>query len=333
MQVAAPRPSAGISAQSGSVLTTELGVALVAGIASCLSIYVLARGLILWPVFLLLHAAITTCLVIWIDRVRQSGRDSGPALLAAVAVAAAGPIGAVAALLLLIEVRRHREPPHLLDAWYQRIANAVDTDDVTRLCEQVATGRTSDLTGSIPASFPAVMQSGTMHDRQAMLGIIARKFHPDYLPALMLALKNPEPMIRVQAAAVATRVRGDLRAFIDRQAAVSPPLATGSAPALAAARQLNVAIDSGLLDEGDRIRARVLAGRLTAASPAASAAPTSLLRGVPVLERDAVEAALLRDGRFGQLRIGRRMAAVAAAGRYRVRRRQRAAGRTMTGAA
>lgn len=332
MQFTAPRPSAGISAQSGSVPTTDLGVALVAGIASCVSIYVLASGLILWPVFLLLHAAIITCLVIWIDRVRQSSRDSGPALLAAVAVAAAGPIGAVAALLL-IEVRRHREPPHLLDAWYQRIANAVDTDDVTRLCEQVATGRTSDLTGTIPASFPAVMQSGTMHDRQAMLGIIARNFHPDYLPALMLALKNPEPMIRVQAAAVATRVRGDLRAFIDCQAAVSPPLAAGSAPALAAARHLDVAIDSGLLDEGDRIRARVLAGRLTAASPAASAVPTESLRAVPVLERGAVEAALLRDGRFGQLRIGRRMATVAAAGRYRVRRRQRAAGRTMTGAA
>ncbi|MEQ1612273.1 MAG: hypothetical protein ABL904_05940 [Hyphomicrobiaceae bacterium] len=242
-------------------------------------------------------------------------------LLVTVSVAAAGPVGALAGVAAIMLARRRQDDHKLLDEWYQRIAMAVETDDVTRLCEQVMSGRTSDLTERAPPSFAAIMERGSLNDRQAALGIIARNFHPDYLPVLMMALKSPEPVIRVQAAAVATRVRGDLRALVDRHALSDALSDVDGIGALAAADQLDAAVASGLLDEGDRIRAGAIAQRLRSI-PTGNSVPMRL-QPLPVLQRAAAETELLREGRFVELRVSRRIAALADAGRYRVRRARR----------
>jgi hypothetical protein len=149
---------------------------------------------------------------------------------------------------------------------------AGETDEATRLCENVATGRTADLTGHAPASFVAVMERGSLDDRQAALGIIARNFHPDFLPVLMQALKSPEPVIRVQAAAVATKVRGDLRALVDRHAGVTAAAVADSPGALVVAAELEAAIASGLLDERPDPRRHRRAERIRAAAAEAATA-------------------------------------------------------------
>jgi hypothetical protein len=299
-------------------------LALAAGVAEAALFYALAWDIVNWPVVLLAHCGVVGALCLCVTYIARAGGNGAPTLLTTIAVAATGPLGAVIGLFVLAFSMASAGDQRQLAAWYERIANAVETDEVTRLCEQVSTGRTAALTGPAPASFTSIMQFGSIDDRQTTLGIIARNFHPDYLPALVLALKNSEPVIRVQAAAVATRVRGDLRALVDRHASgTSPPLEPGSGAALTVARQLDTAIASGLLDESCRIRATVIAGRLKARG--AAPAHNKPIPAVPVVHRAAVEAMLISTGRFGQLRVGRRIAALQSAGLfYRVRRPNRA---------
>lgn len=293
----------------------------VAGVESFL-LHGYATGRIGWLQLLLAHVAVTGLLAAWTFLLSRNGRDIVMPLLTTLVVAAAGPAGAIAAFTLVWLAERGRHDPALLRDWYQRIAMAVDTDDVTRMCEQVMNGRTVDLTGRPPASFAGVMERGTLDDRQAVLGVIARNFHPDYLPVLMMALKSPEPMIRVQAAAVATRVRSDLHELVDRYATAADGLPATASSTVEAAGELEAAVASGLLDEGDRIRATVVAERLRAMTP--RPARRSSLVAVPVIDRNAAETTLLNEGRFAELRTARRIAAIADIGLYRVRRaRQR----------
>jgi polysaccharide biosynthesis protein PelE len=297
--------------------------AVIAGVIELAALAAFARGYLPAAVLLALHAAVVAALTWWVTSITRRGRNGVLPLFTLIAVAATGPVGAAAVFAVLVFGQRQPDDAKRLDDWYTRIANAVETDATTRLCEQVATGRTADLGGALPVSFAAVMARGSLDDRQAALGIIARAFDPAYLPALMLALKSPEPVIRVQAAAVATKVRGDLRALVDRHAASAARPAPGSGAALTAAAHLDAAIASGLLDESDRIRAGVIAARLRTADGVATADASHT--AVDLLDRPAVEAMLLSAGRYGEIRVGRRIAAVETARLFRVRRPRRAA--------
>ncbi len=297
-----------------SILTTMA----VTMIAEGLLVFGYVKGIYSWPVLVICHAAIVGALGLWVEKAGRAGQNVALPLLTTIAVAATGPIGAIAALAGIIFLRPAPEDRQLLDAWYERIALAVKTDEVTQLYDQVATGRTADLSSAAPQSFSAIIEMGSLADRQSALGIIARGFHPDYLPALMLALKSPEPVIRVQAAAVATRVRVDLHHIVDRSAVMQNQLTPGSATAVNIASQLRACMASGLLDEGDRVRAGAIADRL-GASPATSTVLHSL-RAPPIIDQLQMEAMMLREGRFSAFRVARRLAKIAAAGRFRVRR-------------
>ena len=85
---------------------------------------------------------------------------------------------------------------------------------VTKHCDMVAIGRALDLAGRAPPSFSEAIDKGTLLQKQNALGLIARKFHPGYLSALKAALKSDEPVIRVQAAAVAAHVREDVKVLL-----------------------------------------------------------------------------------------------------------------------
>jgi hypothetical protein len=290
------------------VLATALDAAL---------IYGYARGSLGVWTLLSVHALLIGLLSAWITRLSRASRNAAFPLLATIAIAATGPIGGVVALITFALSKPRADEQQLLDAWYARIAMAVDTDDDTQLCEAVVAGRTPNLATAAPLSFPAVMQSGALSDRQAALGVIARRFHPDYLPALTLALKNAEPVIRVQAAAVATKLRGELRTFIDTSARNEHLVIPGTVGAITSAAQLRACIESGLLDEGDRIRAEVLAAR----SGSLIQAPLKItaMQAPAIIDRYAVETVLLHEQRFTEFRVGRRLARISASKRYRLR--------------
>lgn len=267
------------------------------------------------------HIVIMAGLLGWLGYRTEQGRDTRLLVVLALATLVAGPIGAALSLVFLPFAARRTKDSHLLDAWYARIAQAVTVDAATRLSDDVATGRTLAGDAPVPIAFARVMEQGTLEERQSALGLIARKFHPDYAPALAAALKSSEPVVRVQAAAVAARVRRDLQARVRTMLGEVAGLCADPAKALAAAADLDGAVRSRLLDEGDRVRALAAVARLRKAG--ADGSRTSPGANGGRLERAsalALEDELLGSGRFAEFRNARRRRRIGEHGRFIIRK-------------
>ena len=207
------------------------------------------------------HVAICALMAAWC--LRSKPKDMSGQVLALIATLIAGPLGAALALLAVVWLSRAATNTVLLAAWYDRIALAGDIDPVTRLCNTVSMGRAVQTTKDIPQVFAAVMAGGSLEDRQTALGLIARKFSPSYAPALRAALVSSEPVIRVQAAAVAVKVRAELKNTLHaRLVAAALPLPPSRALSLAG--ELHDLAATGLLEDIDRDAALVTVKRLAA---------------------------------------------------------------------
>ena len=225
------------------------------GVAELVAIVVIWR-LFSWnlPLLLAVHALALAALGHNLRTCRLRGEDASLPFLALLASFAVGPAGAIGAGCLDVLVRLNEGQGRLLADWYERISLATAVDPVTRHCDNVGVGRAMNLTAGSPVSFLAAIESGTLAQRQTILGIVARRFHADYLPVLQAALKSSEPLIRVQAAAVASHVRPDVSRLYKATIAELPAATTDPVKALDLLQRLQAMTASGLLDESDRLQ-------------------------------------------------------------------------------
>jgi hypothetical protein len=195
-------------------------------------------------------------------KARTRGEDVTFLMLGILGGAVMGPIGYLGASALACICTGPDTSSPLVAQWYERIARSTSVPPDERLCEDVDVGRTLDPDAPPPRSFPAIMRFGALGDRQAILGHIARRFDLAYLPTLKIALASSEPVVRVQAAAVAAHVGPPMRRLLrDRVEAASR--APGDAhEALALLDDLSSLLDSGLLDATERRQAEALVRRL-----------------------------------------------------------------------
>ena len=300
-----------------SVFAAETALLLFAGI-----------GLLSSPMALVLHLLVVVAASIILRRRILSGIDGGITLLGVLGTLATGPFGAAGALLMPMLMRRDGGSNARLAAWYRRIALSAEQDEFTQLSDQVAIGRTANLAAPAPQALIGLFHSGALSAQQSALGMIARTFHPAYLPALKLALDSPEPVIRVQAAAVAARIRSQLKARVDTLVKRAANATISAAEATAIAAELDVAANSGLLEEIDtaeafRIRLAVIARTMAAID--ASRHPTILAGGIQASARtgaaipEAYLAHLLAANRFAEFRALRTRLRRSTHGRYRLR--------------
>ena len=233
------------------------------GFAELVAIYVVWRA-IGWhlPVLLGVHLLALAALALQLRHCLRRGDDTSLPLLALLGSFAVGPAGAIGAGCVELLVRSGARDGHLLEDWYERISLSTTIDRVTRHCDNVSIGRTIDLRAGAPASFLARIESGTLAERQAILGLVARRFHVAYLPVLQAALRSPEPMIRVQAAAVASHVRPMVDQLFKGAIADLSVAATHPEGALRLLERLEALTASGLLDESDRLRGLEIQARL-----------------------------------------------------------------------
>lgn len=158
-----------------------------------------------------------------------------------------------------------------------------------------------------------------MEERQRALGLIARHFHPDYAPVLDAALRSPEPVVRVQAAAVVARVREDLKARVASLAKTGP---RGLAQALADAGELRALQDCPLVAKPQQIICREAAQRLMRE---ALGRRQNFSKPMPAAGRDgnaAAEDFLIVEGRFRDLRVMRRVTGATSSSLRVIRRRR-----------
>lgn len=277
---------------------------------------------------LAVHAGVVVVLALRCRSVARRGGDAGTPALVAAAVAIAGPFGALGGIVidwLSVQRQDHRDR---LQRWYERISLSTDTDDVTRLSDHVVIGRGMDLASPAPPPFARLIEHGTVAEKQAVLGLVARRFHPHYLAALKIALVSEEPVIRVQAAAVAARVRGMLGDEVTRLLA-SLDTKSAAADALKIANDIDQCVASGLLEERQSAAATVaardarsaaLAQLVAAAQPALAGSRVSAVGGLTdAAARHALEDDLLARGRFEDFRRLRRAFAFPVSGRLRFR--------------
>lgn len=255
---------------------------------------------------------------------RRSGGDLTAMLLMLIAVSASGPLGAVGSLLAIAWLMLPARPSPLLEEWYERISLSTTIDPVTRLAERVAAGRVIAPLSAPPASFSGVIGTGGLEQRQRALGLIARKFHHGYLPTLQAALRSEEPVIRVQAAAVAAHVGPGLAAETVRLIeAADHADRTDLAGAVGIASKLEALAASGLIDKPMEDRARAAVDRLIG-SIDVLAIPRAMVREREGREPlDTLERMLLARRHVPHLRVLRLMRRHAADGLWRVRRRER----------
>lgn len=279
------------------------------------------------------HFAIIAGLVYAIYLRRGGDADLTAPLFTLIAVSAAGPVGALVSVAALALLRRPVLQSDLLTAWYHRISHSVTVDPQTQLSDRIASGRVMNARAPAPDALIAVVANGTLEQRQAALGLIARFFHPNYLDALAAALKSDVPVIRVQAAAVAARIRPRLAEQVASWLATATGLpanaGSGTQPRvdrdemrrqLALLRDLDAAIRSGLLDAplasaADRVAARLSAGLDCLRLPLERNEPVD-----DVARLTAFEQRLITSGEFKRLRLLRARRRLAIHGFARVRR-------------
>ena len=163
---------------------------LVALATSALSLAVLVYGMSAIasaPVFIASHLAVLTV----------------PVLLL-VATFAAGPVGALGCAIMALMLWRQNPSPTRLQEWYDYIAGVVARTRLTRIYDELASGRLpSDPAAKVPR-FGPILERASVEDQQRVLGVIGRRYHAEFRPVLRKALRSSNGFIRAQAAAVAS---------------------------------------------------------------------------------------------------------------------------------
>ncbi len=277
-------------------------------------------------VTVIVHAAITLIAAAILFWNRPGSEDRTVAAVLLLVIVVSGPAGAAAALAMLPFAGHAGAGPQVLKAWYARLANADGGDRATVMHDRVTAGRVVRFDDRPPEDFAGVIANGTLAQRQAALGLIARTFHTDFAPALALALRSPEPVVRTQAAAVVARVRSDLKLRLKTLLATAAGHGAGGHGAgshrggLAAAAELLRLADCGLVDRADSERCRRGADTILAKALATERdVTTEAARG----NRETalvIEGFLLTAGRLKDFRVSRRIHDLMAGRRYRVRR-------------
>jgi hypothetical protein len=187
-------------------LEVGLNDVLVALLTSACSLAVLAYGLSAIasvPIFVLLHLAVLIIPAAFLGiRTRHNG-ELTIAVVLLLATFAAGPVGALGCALTLW---RQRPSPLRLQDWYDYIAGVVARGRLKSIHDELISDRLlADPAAQVPR-FRPILHSTSIEEQQRVLGVIGRRYHPDFRPVLRKALRNKDGFIRAQAAAVASRL-------------------------------------------------------------------------------------------------------------------------------
>jgi len=156
-------------------------------------------------VLVLVLTTLIVPIVFLIARLSRGRELTIPVLLAATSLAC-GPIGALGCAYLASQLRRRRPTPSRLRSWYEYIAGIVARDRIAHLYDDLSSGRLlHDPTAEVPRFRPILHEAST-DEQQRVLGVLGRRYHAEFRPALREALRNKNSFIRAQAAAVASRL-------------------------------------------------------------------------------------------------------------------------------
>ncbi|NVK33444.1 MAG: hypothetical protein HWE23_03130 [Rhodobacteraceae bacterium] len=167
-----------------------------------------------WPVIDLLINHGIVCLAfiaIWfiLQQHTASARTGRFDAISALLLISFGPIGALGVFFLALKLWLYGHSSPNPASWYKQLEIAPDQDRASELFQSIINGRERVQTDPKLKKFSQIMRDGTVDEKQRLLGVIALKYHPSFYPFLSAALNDPEGSVRVQAAAVTTKLRAD----------------------------------------------------------------------------------------------------------------------------
>jgi hypothetical protein len=245
-----PRPQSGLDRSDGYVVS----VFALLGAVDLAWICAVAYSASAIDLALRLHRALIVAAVCLVEAVPQMARTL--AAIGAPSFLLIGPLGAAGVLLILLSLWSTRWSSALLQECHKRLS-----------CK--TSNLAFDVYGTIiggrsirPAHNEFCLDRGSLRAKQARLEQIGLKYVQGYLPP-KLALRNPEPSIPVQAAAVFVKPGEQQKAKVKSYVAASKATSSvvGYERSLPQERGLLKCIDSGLLDPSEVQEARVRATR------------------------------------------------------------------------
>ncbi|MEQ1653718.1 MAG: hypothetical protein ABL897_14630 [Hyphomicrobium sp.] len=305
-------PAPGLSGREAVAAAFALGAEAVVVLLSFSSDVPLA-----WTIGFHVAAVAIVGLILFQGRARDA--DLTVAALMFLVILVAGPAGAFASLAALAFVDHAGAGPHVLDDWYDRLSNARHADAATEMTDRVVAGRVLRTDAQSPVNFEDVIASGSLTERQAALGLIARRFHTDFAPALQAALRSEEPVVRVQAAAVVARVRADLKSRI--KAIVGGREGRSAFISIGDAAELVRLANCSLVDRADADKCRKAATEALQVALVTSHDVRTAAAGADAETAPVIERFLIAAGRHGDFRVSRRIHSLVVESRLRVRRR------------
>jgi hypothetical protein len=185
-------------------------------------------------------------------------RDLTPYLLAISLAAIAGPAGLIAGVAVYL-LAHAGEPSALSSRWISWAANDFEFDAGAKLAERIESGRALRLSHPQCGTVPQIMGVGSFAEKQWLLGIVAQKYHDDFKPTLDAALRDSDPGLRVQAAAIRARLNDRAKAELGALLEIAAGGSTDPDTAAASVSRMIACLHSDLLDASEAKRLRAAA--------------------------------------------------------------------------
>lgn len=138
----------------------------------------------------------------------QRPRPRRQTLLLALATISMGPAGAAGVFICTIFEMCFRPYATPFTEWFSSIFPEEGDKSRQGFLDLLHASEDPVATSLRISSFRDTMSTGTIEQKQALLGLIARRFSPAFAPALHQALADPVPAVRVQAAAAVAAIEG-----------------------------------------------------------------------------------------------------------------------------
>jgi hypothetical protein len=195
---------AGLDASARDVL-----VALVTFVASLAVLGYGLSAIAVFPIFLAAHLAAVGIPATYLVLRMRGHRDLTVPGVLVVATFASGPVGALGCAIMAMGLWLRRPAPNRLQDWYDYISGVVARSRLATIHDELISGRLPTNPAADVPHFRPILHGGSVEEQQRVLGVIGRRYHPDFRAALRSALRNKNGFIRAQAAAVASRLSID----------------------------------------------------------------------------------------------------------------------------
>lgn len=164
------------------------------------------RGAIDTYWFLILHLLSVSLLTGWIISLRNRGLDYGISGLLAFSTMTMGLVGVLGTSLTVVNLFMHRKVKGLDNDSFHALPKTRRKLRSRDLYNNIVSGRESFATTTSVSSFTDIMSFGSHEQKQALIALLARRFKPQFAPALRYALVDSSSDMRVQAATAVAKI-------------------------------------------------------------------------------------------------------------------------------